>query len=132
MTTDIRAESVALLAEALEAANLDPSIAMDDEGWPIIPDGDDRRMLLVSGASVLSASPTLARRLAFATAREMAEAECKRLGFKGPDLMHHEDHTGRLSWIADAGHAPDGAREWGDTPTDALLALAAKLREATR
>ena len=117
--TTIRERSTAALAEALGDVCAD-AMCM----------GARSHMTQVRDA--IDYSPTVARRLDFATAWDESVAECKRLGFKGPDLMHHEDYTGRLSWIADAGYAPEGVREWGATPTDALVALTEALRERAR
>lgn len=124
MTTDIRAESVALLAAAVHLFLSDASglgcrhgIAVQyDDG---IRDRDDCEAL---AAEYIAASPTLARRLDLATAWEMAEA-----ALPDEDLM--------LSLFTDTGQyeATDGrTRGYGPTPTEALLALAEKLKEATR
>ena len=132
MTTDIRAESAALLAEALHASC--------ETEWAIkatrgvtemtlhFPDAHHDR-----AEAILAASPILARRLAFATAWEMAEAALPTWR-RGPALYPWRDewwaHAYDLRTDTDA-HAQDISAA-SDDPTDALLALAAKLREATR
>lgn len=117
--TTIRERSTAALAEALHASCEAQWAIKASRGVTEMtlhgPDAHDTR-------SILAASPTLARRLDFATAWEMAEA-----ALPDEDLM--------LSLFTDTGQyeATDGrTRGYGPTPTDALLALAEKLKEATR
>lgn len=127
MTTDIRAESVALMAEALHTAN--GSGCLHEDGY-----GGTGWVQCDKDASwTIECSPVLARRLAFATAWEMAEAALPTWR-RGPALYPWRDewwaHAYDLRHDTDA-HAQDISAA-GPTPTAALLALAAKLREATR
>ena len=129
MTTDIRAESVALLAEALHTAN--GSGCLHEDGY-----GGTGWVQCDKDASwTIECSPTLARRLAFATAWEMAEAALPE-GYIGPMLYRTVPPDRWAAAVVDmrftAALRAWDVMEYADTPTAALLALAAKLTEATR
>lgn len=127
MTTDIRAVAAALLAEALHTAN--GSGCLHEDGY-----GGTGWVQCDKDASwTIECSPVLARRLAFATAWEMAEAAL-------PEGWAINVVWGTVTserWGVNAGPFPAepgyiGVTAGGDTPTAALLTLVVKLREATR
>ena len=108
----IRDESIKALEVALWGLNLDPP--------------NVHRIT----REAFTASPTLAADLDLGTAWRMAQAECKRLGWVGPQFWPFLS-----TWRAAAHHpAPDGPESMGEGPdeTAALVALTAALRDRAR
>lgn len=122
--------SVALLADALHPGVLMHAIAPGETIHTTSPgvsvDGTEVRTRLVDG---LLAHTPLAAALASGIAWQDAVAALPE-GALGPNLMHHEDYTGKRSWTAES-YAEEGARprrEWSDTPEAALVGLTARLK----
>ena len=85
-------------------------------------------------AEALAASPTLARRLDFATAWDEAVAALPGCGHITLGWHHTLSHErGEAVWFAEGhGDCWDNVYGYGPTPTDALVALAEALLERAR
>lgn len=133
MTTYIRAESVALLAEALHAsceAEWDIKAARGVTEMTLhFPDAHRDR-----AADILAASPTLARRLDLGTAWDEAVAALPEWAggpVLCPDMFDSVWHASALDRRIASSQAVDVTAN-GPTPTEALVALAEALREDQR
>lgn len=120
--TTIRERSTAALAEALT-------------GYGGASDPMDVTLVTQHARSILVASPTLARRLDLGTAWDEAVAALP----EGWDINVLWGTTTEDRWGAHAGPFPavagayhDSETAGGDTPTEALVALAEALRERAR